>query len=86
MGLKERVIYIQDDARFPMQLTEQDLLEADQIIALDEREHRPLLERRFPGWENQVEYWHIPDINRLPANEALHTIEAKVNDLIVRFS
>lgn len=80
--LYERGIQVGDEVRSPIQLSERDLLAANRVIAIDEDEHRPMLARRYPGWEERVEYWHIPDVHRATAEEALNAIEAKVNELI----
>src|ERR1700730_9790807 len=47
--------------RFPILVTNVDLERADLIIALKQEEHRPLLQERFPGWEERAEFWHIDD-------------------------
>jgi protein-tyrosine phosphatase len=49
-GLEERGIPMDEPIPPPAQLEEQDLEEADLVIALKEAEHRPLLEERFPQW------------------------------------
>jgi protein-tyrosine phosphatase len=81
-GLDERGIQIGDEVRYPIQLSEADLLEAERIIALDEDEHWPMLARRYPSWEERVEYWRVPDLHRVSAEEALEAIEGKVTELI----
>jgi len=80
--LNQRGIQVGDQVRFPIQLSERDLLAANRVIAIDEDEHRPMLARRYPGWEERVEYWHIPDVHRASAGEALEAIEGKVTELI----
>src|SRR5580704_14117196 len=37
-------------ARFPVQVTTDDLEGADRIVALKQAEHQPLLQVRFPAW------------------------------------
>jgi predicted translation initiation factor SUI1 len=34
---------------------------ADRIVALKQAEHLPLLQERFPGWDEKVVFWHIDD-------------------------
>jgi len=70
---------LEECTRLPVQVTTEDLIKADLIIALKETEHRPLLRERFPSWAERVEYWHIDD-----APEALALIEAEVMDLMAR--
>jgi predicted translation initiation factor SUI1 len=68
-----------DFARFPTQVTADDLEQADWIIALKQAEHLPLLQERFPAWAEKVEYWQVDD-----APEALALIEREVMDLTAR--
>lgn len=66
-------------ARFPIQVTADNLERADWIVALKQAEHRPLLQGRFPAWAEKVEYWQVDD-----APEALALIEWEVMDLSAR--
>ncbi len=66
-------------ARFPVQLTTDDLARADRIIALKQAEHLPLLQERFPTWAEKVEFWHVDD-----APEVLGLIEQEVMGLVAR--
>jgi protein-tyrosine phosphatase len=85
-ALKARGMALSEPVRFPLQVQEQDLREADRIVALQEEEHRPLLAERFPGWQDRVEYWHISDLDQAPAAEALPQIEQQVQELIRRLA
>jgi low molecular weight protein-tyrosine phosphatase len=84
--LRERGIETEHDIRSPVQLEERDLSQADLVIALNESEHRPYLKVRFPQWVNLVDYWHIPELNLMPADEALLEMEREVRSLIQRLS
>jgi predicted translation initiation factor SUI1 len=44
-----------------------------------EAEHLPLLQERFPGWAEKVEFWQVDD-----APEALALIEREVVGLVAR--
>ena len=48
-------------ARFPAQVTADDLEGAALIVALKHAEHLPLLQERFPAWAGKVEFWHVDD-------------------------
>jgi protein-tyrosine phosphatase len=85
-GLRARGIAVDSRIHFPIQLKEQDLAQADLIIALDEAEHRPLLENRFPAWPDRVEYWRVPDLDRASSEEALSMIEREMDSLLQRLS
>src|SRR5258706_12719446 len=45
---------VADFARFPLQVTTDDLEIADWIVALKQVEHQPLLQERFPAWAEKV--------------------------------
>ena len=72
--------------RYPMQVQEHDLRQADVIIALQEAEHRPYLRAQYPAWVEEVEYWHVRDMDPTPAYNPLQEIAAEVRRLIRRLS
>jgi len=84
--LNERGITLGKEIRYPIQLEESDLHQANRVIALYELEHRPYLESGFPGWADKIEYWDIPDRELAPVNQALTAIEANVLELIARLA
>jgi protein-tyrosine phosphatase len=69
--------------RHPIQLTIYDLEEARRIIALKEAEHRPLLEERYAGWAERVEYWHIHDNDVWTVEQTFSGIERQVEELVL---
>lgn len=84
--LKNQGVQTDEYGRFPIQLQDHELAQADLIIALDLDEHRPYLEERFPDWPDRVEYWHIRDLGYTPAEVALSEIEKEVGHLVQRLS
>jgi len=70
--------------RFPKQVQEPDFRNANLIIALDEEEHRAMIQDRYPDWVDRVEYWNVMDLWATSPDEALPTIEGKVLQLIAR--
>jgi protein-tyrosine-phosphatase len=79
-ALEARGIFgVADFARFPIQVTANDLEAADWIVALKQAEHLPLLQERFPAWTEKVEYWQVDD-----TPEVLGLIEREVMDLAAR--
>jgi translation initiation factor 1 len=68
-----------DCARPPAQVTADELERADRIVALNQAEHLPLLQERFPAWAGKVEFWHVDD-----APDALALLEREVMGLIAR--
>lgn len=63
------------DPRMPRILTTQDLESADRVILLDEPEHRPMMQEKFPDWEDhdRVTYWKVLDV---PPSETFHPMDA----------
>ncbi len=84
--LQQRGFPPPSEIRPPMALTEPDLRRATVAIALDEREHRPLMQQRFPGWVERIRYWQTPDVPFLPADEAFRRIETGVAELVAELS
>ena len=82
--LQAHGIAVDRNTRFPIQLQAEDLTWADLIIALDEVEHRPLLEKHFPALAHRVEYWQVHDLERASPDEALSMIEREIGSLIRR--
>jgi protein-tyrosine phosphatase len=70
---------ISEFGRFPIQATAEDFEAAHWIVGLKEAEHLPLLQERFPGWAEKVEFWHVDD-----GPEVLDLIEREIMDLAAR--
>ncbi|MBL6751995.1 MAG: low molecular weight phosphatase family protein [Nevskia sp.] len=72
--------------RFPLQALEADFAQADLVVALKEREHRPMLAARFRPWVERVEYWHVDDVDQAHPDDALALIDAQLERLILRLA
>jgi low molecular weight protein-tyrosine phosphatase len=81
-GLQERGISLAEPIRFPLQLQELDLRQADLVVAVKEEEHRPLVEEHFALWADQVDYWHVDDVEQSPPGESLAQMDWLVRQLI----
>ena len=81
-ALHERGIDLAHTSLAGSQLTEVDLENSDLLIALEEKEHRPLIDQLFPSWVDKIRYWHVPDMKDLPPEEALPMVEALTLDLV----
>ncbi|MEO1184639.1 MAG: low molecular weight phosphatase family protein [Cyanobacteria bacterium J06636_27] len=81
-ALKQRGINIPLEERFPKSPVAEDFQTFDLIIAVDESEHRPLMQERFPEFIDSIEYWLIHDIDKTSPEEALGELEKKVQELI----
>jgi protein-tyrosine phosphatase len=85
-ALKARQIDLLHTAPGRVQLQENDLKEAARCIALDSREHLPMMQAQFPRWANKIKYWDVPDMPFRVSAEALPEIEARVSRLIHELS
>ncbi|BAY29764.1 protein tyrosine phosphatase [Nostoc carneum NIES-2107] len=81
-ALAVRLVNLPDNERFPLAASELDFQSATKIIALDEFEHRPLMNERFPQWVDAIEYWLVHDIDKTSPSEALLQIEKNLLQLI----
>lgn len=68
--------------RPPIALDEQDLELAGRVIALKHAEHYPLMGKKFPHWQERIEYWHVHDIDFAHPDQALPEIENLVAALL----
>jgi protein-tyrosine phosphatase len=82
--LLERGIPLHHTAPSRQDLTRADLAAATRVIALKEAEHRPLMLARFPDFADQVEYWHVDDLDFATPEQTLPAIEAMVDKLASR--
>ena len=81
-ALEARRVAARGATRFPQQCTLGDLANADQIVALDEKEHRPLMRERFSDWEHRIQYWGIGDVGFVAPDQALSLLEAQIEKLL----
>ena len=72
--------------RHPLLVKESDFAHQDLIIALSEREHRPMIEEFFPGFAEQVYYAEVGDLPLLRPEEALPQIHKTVLRLCQRLA
>lgn len=68
--------------RMPIGCELADLTSADRVIALKEAEHRSWMRKKFPDWEDRIEYWHVHDLDQATPAEALSLIERRVIELV----
>lgn len=80
-ALTERSIAMHRTSLSPTPLTVIDFTRAKQVIALDEDEHRPMIDSRFPQFLPRVTFWRVQDLPN-PPDVALPTIEQHVLALI----
>jgi protein-tyrosine phosphatase len=71
-----------DRQRYPLQLAEVDLEDADLVVALKKTEHHAMMVERFPAWADRITYWHVDDLDCATADEALPFCETCVETLV----
>ena len=81
-ALEKRGIVPEGAERYPLLCSLADFDLAQFVIALKEVEHRPLLAKKFPGWENRASYWHVDDIDVANPVKAVAGMDKLVRDLI----
>jgi protein-tyrosine phosphatase len=80
-ALRTRGIPIGDSPRMPLQVGEADLKRAHRIVAVNAREHRPMVIGQFPRWSDAVQYWDIDDVDRAAPEAALDALERRITSL-----
>ncbi len=66
----------------PVALTPADVEAASLAIALDEREHAPMVASQLGALAARVSYWQVPDVAEWPPARAIAAIEANVRALV----
>lgn len=85
LGLEDRQVPIDRKKEpNPQQVTLEDLEKADLVIAVDEEEHRPMMDKQFPDWADKISYWGVHDLHLTHAADALGTLEVHVKELVER--
>ena len=85
-GLGRLGVQIAEPGRMPQPCLPTDLSAASLIVALEEREHRPLLVERFSGWEDVIRYWHIRDVEFESPVVSLGRLAGLVDELVGELS
>ncbi len=85
-AFRQRSIPHPDPLPFPKQVTQDELAAASLIIALKEAEHRALMRKNFPDWENRVTYWHVHDLDKALPEETLAEIDRLTRSLVDRLA
>ena len=80
--LTARKMEVRHTAPDRRQLSEEDLENAQMIIALKDEEHRPMMRTQFPEWEERVVYWDVGDQPEVTPDDGLAAIERQVEELI----
>ena len=67
----------------PKALTKEDLEKSDYVVLMDEKEHRPMVEKQFPRRDpRKNHYWHIPEAEVMSPSKAGQAMSADIDELI----
>lgn len=80
--LEARNMDVRHTAPDRKQLSVEDLENAQIIIALKDEEHRPMMRKMFPGWEERALFWDVGDQPEVTPEDGLAAIERQVVELI----
>ena len=83
-ALQKQGISVENHLRLPMKVTEADFESNDHVVAVKEAEHRPMILRNFPQWLDQVEFWHVDDLDCCGPDEAFPHLDREVAALLLR--
>lgn len=67
-------------------LSDEDMQRAQVTIALDHREHHPMMAKQFPEWQDRITYWDAQDTHLEEPDYALIKIEKHVHQLIEKLA
>jgi protein-tyrosine phosphatase len=81
-ALQERGIRPKNAARFPAPVLRSDLEQAARIIALNKREHQPMMVNSFPDLADLIEYWDVEDLDVWDARRTIDLIEQRILHLL----
>jgi len=81
-GLSDRGYRPLRPDRYPHAVTADAFSGFTRIVAMDEAEHRPMIEARFAEHARSVEYWNVPDTAALDPERALAALDRHVRTLI----
>lgn len=79
-------ISVEEYLRLPIKVTDEDFASNHHVVAVKEQEHRPMIQRDFPDRLEQVEFWHVHDLDCCGPDEAIPHLDQEVTGLLLRLS
>ncbi len=77
-------IAVDDYLRMPIKVTDEDFLRHHHVVAVKEQEHRPMILCDFPGHLENVEFWHVHDLDCCGPDETIPHLDREVTGLLLR--
>lgn len=68
--------------RYPMKVSGEELAGADRIVALSEREHKPMIMALHDAFEHHVEYFDIDDVDIEEPSRAIPKLVHRLDQLM----
>jgi protein-tyrosine phosphatase len=81
-GLRKREVIVDEGARFPMAVCEEDWRGCDIVVAVDRKEHLVLVEERWPAWVQRTEFWNVEDVGFAEPEDAMVELDREVRVMI----
>lgn len=83
-ALRDQGISVDKYLRMPITVTDDDFTSNHHIVAVKEKEHRPMIQRDFPTRLEKVEFWHVHDLDCCGPEEAIPHLNQEVTGLLSR--
>ncbi len=80
--LKEYDISIPVNLKYPEKLSLQDIHSCEMVVAVQEREHLPFVERQFPEMIEKFIFWNIDDVHDNAPDQAIPLLKKEVEKLV----
>ncbi len=85
-ALQRQGITVEEYLRLPIKVTDNDFESNHHIVAVKEAEHRLMIQRDYPHRLENVEFWHVHDLDCCGPEEAISHLEQEVTGLLLRLS
>lgn len=85
-ALQKQGITVEEYLRLPIKVTDNDFESNHHIVAVKEAEHRSMIQRDYPDRLENVEFWHVHDLDCCGPEEAISHLEQEVTGLLLRLS
>jgi protein-tyrosine phosphatase len=80
--LRQRGIRPLNHLRLPLEVSDFDWHTSDVVVAMNDPEHRPMIEQTWPSQAETVRYWTVADVEELAPTPALHRLQRLVTSLL----
>lgn len=85
-ALQKQGITVEEYLRLPIKVIDNDFESSHHIVAVKEAEHRLMIQRDYPDRLENVEFWHVHDLDCCGPEEAISHLEQEVTGLLLRLS